>query len=115
MQGHRPDRAMLALMAVQPKQFPCSLDPSPPSSSDASAEAGSSDSRQLGELSAFQLLYTAEALHIYQCCLEVVREGILQTDLLPAGMVKVLLLMQPYAAHAGPRSSTICCMDGCGA
>ena len=49
MQGDRADRGMLGLMAVQPKQFPCSLDPSPASSSDASAEA---NSRQLGELSA---------------------------------------------------------------
>ncbi|CAL5223853.1 g6436 [Coccomyxa viridis] len=43
--GDRADRGMLGLMAVQPKQFPCSLDPSPASSSDASAEA---NSRQLG-------------------------------------------------------------------
>ena len=59
MQGDRADRGMLALMAVQPKQFPCSLDPSPASSSDASAEADNLGSSQLGEL-AFSLAFDAD-------------------------------------------------------
>ena len=55
MQGERADRGMLALIAAQPKQFPCSLDPSPTSSSDASAKAGNPASRQLSMLSLMSL------------------------------------------------------------
>ena len=60
-QGDRADRGMLALMSTQPKHFPSSLDPSPASSSDASAEGRDSTSRQLGELSASRSLRHIQA------------------------------------------------------
>ena len=53
---------MLAVIAAQPKQFPCSLDPIPASSSDASAGAGNPATRKAGEVSAPQPLHHAEAL-----------------------------------------------------
>ena len=48
----RSEGASLSVVAVQPpRKFPCSLDPSPTSSSDASGGAGNPANRQLGAFS----------------------------------------------------------------